>query len=130
MPRVALRILLVLVVTLGSPALLAIDPHMDASRVPGMCSACHKGHGVARSPMLPAPQVDVCLSCHGSQANRDRMSQKGYVHSRLSEPTPERGGRRKRLYGLLPTAFDALNRVRDLNRAVWKNVPELSKEEN
>lgn len=60
----------------------------------------------------------------------DRMSQKGYVHSRLSKPTPERGGRRKRLYGLLPTAVDALNRVRDLNRAVWKNVPELSKEEN
>jgi PadR family transcriptional regulator PadR len=58
----------------------------------------------------------------------DRMSQKGYVQSRLSEPTPERGGRRKRLYMLLPNAVDALNRVRDLNRVVWKNVPDLSKE--
>ncbi len=59
----------------------------------------------------------------------DRMSQKGYVRSRLSEPTPERGGRRKRLYKLLPAAVDALNRVRDLNRVVWKNVPGLSQED-
>ena len=59
----------------------------------------------------------------------DRMSQKGYVHSRLSEPKPERGGRRKRIYMLLPEAVRALNRVRDLNRVVWKNVPDLSKEE-
>ena len=57
----------------------------------------------------------------------DRMSQKGYVHSRLSEPTPERGGRRKRLYMILPAAVDALNKVRNLHRAVWKNVPDLSK---
>lgn len=56
----------------------------------------------------------------------DRMSKKGLVQSRLSEPTPERGGRRKRLYQLLPGAVDALKKVRDLNRAVWKNVPDLS----
>lgn len=57
----------------------------------------------------------------------DRMSHKGYVHSRLSEPTPERGGRRKRIYMLLPAAVDALNKVRNLHRTVWKNVPDLSK---
>jgi len=59
----------------------------------------------------------------------DRMSQKGYLRSRLSEPTPERGGRRKRLYMLLPDAVHALNRVRNLNRIVWKNVPDLSQED-
>lgn len=58
----------------------------------------------------------------------DRMSQKSYVQSRLSEPKPERGGRRKRLYMILPAAVDELNRVRDLHRIVWKNVPDLSKE--
>jgi PadR family transcriptional regulator PadR len=58
----------------------------------------------------------------------DRMSQKGYVQSGLSEPTPERGGRRKRLYRLLPAAVDALNKVRNLHSTIWKNIPDLSKE--
>lgn len=59
----------------------------------------------------------------------DRMSRKGYVVSRLSEPTPERGGRRKRLYQLLPSAVDALDKVRNLHNFVWKNIPDLSKKE-
>lgn len=59
----------------------------------------------------------------------DRMSRKGYVYSRLSEPTPERGGRRKRLYQLLPSAVDALDKVRNLHNFVWKNIPDLSKKE-
>ena len=58
----------------------------------------------------------------------DRMSRKGYVQSRLSEPTPERGGRRKRLYMLLPAAIDALNEVRNLKTSIWKNIPALSRE--
>ncbi len=58
----------------------------------------------------------------------DRMSRKGYVQSWLSEPTPERGGRRKRLYKLLPAAIDALNEVRKLKTSIWKNIPALSKE--
>lgn len=59
----------------------------------------------------------------------DRMSRKGYVFSRLSEPTPERGGRRKRLYELLPTAEVALNKIRKLQNSVWKNIPDLTKKE-
>jgi PadR family transcriptional regulator PadR len=59
----------------------------------------------------------------------DRMSKKGYIRSSLSEPTPERGGRRKRLYLLLPAAVDELNKVRSLHTSVWKNVPDLSKKE-
>jgi len=58
----------------------------------------------------------------------DRMSRKGYVRSWLSEPTPERGGRRKRLYKLLPAAIDALNEVRKLKTSIWKNIPALSRE--
>lgn len=56
------------------------DPHLDPSVVTAGCSACHSGHGVSGSPMLPEPQVDVCLSCHGSsagfqqQAMRDALS--------------------------------------------------------
>ncbi|MGD8535003.1 MAG: helix-turn-helix transcriptional regulator [Candidatus Aminicenantes bacterium] len=59
----------------------------------------------------------------------DRMSRKGYVQSWLSEPKPERGGRRKRLYRLLPAAVDALNEVRRLQTSIWRNVSPLSKED-
>jgi len=59
----------------------------------------------------------------------DRMFRKGYVQSWLSEPTPERGGRRKRMYRILSPAVDALNRVRDLQYSAWENIPDLSREE-
>jgi PadR family transcriptional regulator PadR len=41
----------------------------------------------------------------------DRMEKRGLVISRLGDPTPERGGKRKRLYTLQPTGERALARV-------------------
>jgi PadR family transcriptional regulator PadR len=41
----------------------------------------------------------------------DRMEKRGLVASRLGEPTPERGGKRKRLYTLQPAGERALARV-------------------
>src|SRR5688500_1151222 len=39
-----------------------------------------------------------------------RLSGKGYLESRLGDPTPERGGRAKRLYRAKPVAVAALKR--------------------
>ena len=50
----------------------SLSPHLDPSTVPGGCASCHRGHGAPGSPMLPSAQVAACLSCHGSQADRDR----------------------------------------------------------
>lgn len=58
---------------------LAFNPHLDPSRVTGGCNACHRGHGVSRSPMLPAPQEEVCLSCHGAKGDADRQIQRGLL---------------------------------------------------
>jgi PadR family transcriptional regulator PadR len=41
----------------------------------------------------------------------DRMEKRGLVVSRLGDPTPERGGKRKRLYTLQPSGERALARV-------------------
>jgi DNA-binding PadR family transcriptional regulator len=38
----------------------------------------------------------------------ERLEQKGYVESWLGESTPERGGRRRRLYRLLPAGATEL----------------------
>jgi DNA-binding PadR family transcriptional regulator len=41
----------------------------------------------------------------------DRLEQRGLVSSRLGDPTPQRGGKRKRLYSLQPAGERALARV-------------------
>ncbi len=38
----------------------------------------------------------------------DRLEQRGFVRSELGEPTPERGGKRKRMYRMRPAGAAAL----------------------
>ena len=46
-----------------------------------------------------------------------RLQRKGYVSVRIGEPTPQRGGRRKKLYRLEPLGSRALRQsVADLRR--------------
>ena len=40
----------------------------------------------------------------------DRLEKRGLVSSRLGDPTPERGGKRKRLYTIEPAGARALTR--------------------
>jgi len=86
MPRATLKLLLGLALAALPSGLLALDPHMDPSFVPEGCNACHKGHGLARSPMLPAPQVEVCLSCHGSDSRRAGRSEYGRTSGATTRP--------------------------------------------
>jgi predicted CXXCH cytochrome family protein len=58
---------------------LAANPHLDRSIVQSGCPACHESHGASRSPMLPAPQTEVCLSCHGSKAEADQQVSRGVM---------------------------------------------------
>src|SRR6202021_2106404 len=44
-------------------------------------------------------------------ATLDRLEAKGYVTSRLGEPTPERGGRSKRFFRFTPKGVTAVNRT-------------------
>jgi DNA-binding PadR family transcriptional regulator len=44
-------------------------------------------------------------------ATLDRLETKGYVKSRLGDPTPERGGRSKRFFRVTPKGIAAVNRT-------------------
>ena len=44
-----------------------------------------------------------------------RLAERGYVSSDLGDPTPERGGKAKRLYQLTPAGIEAVEEA----RAVW-----------
>jgi len=68
----ALKLIAAGALAAGLPIAFATeDAHLDVSIVEGGCAACHAGHGASRSPMLPAPQREVCLSCHGSRGMAD-----------------------------------------------------------
>ena len=52
----------------------------------------------------------------------DRLERKGYVSSRMSDPTPQRGGRAKRFFRLRPTGVTALERSREALTRMWAGV--------
>jgi len=52
----------------------------------------------------------------------DRMEKRGLVTSRLGDPTPQRGGKRKRLYTLEPAGERALARVYESLRLMASGV--------
>jgi len=54
----------------------------------------------------------------------DRLVKKGYLDSYLSESTPERGGRHKRIYKLTDEGMKALLIVKQIHAKMWGDVPE------
>jgi PadR family transcriptional regulator, regulatory protein PadR len=72
---------------------------------------------------------DEILDCTGRDVGRgsiyitlDRLETKGYLRSRLADPTPERGGRAKRYYALRPKALEALKESRRALVALWRGL--------
>ena len=55
----------------------------------------------------------------------DRLVKKGYLKSYLSESTPERGGRHKRIYKLTQEGLRALEKARSLEVRMWKGIPDF-----
>ncbi len=58
----------------------------------------------------------------------ERLAKKGLVESSLSDPTPERGGRSKRIYRLTGNGLDELIKIRKLQESIWEQVPKLTHE--
>lgn len=55
----------------------------------------------------------------------DRLEDKGFVRSWLSDPTPERGGRAKRCYRLEALGERALQESAVTGRRVWEAITEV-----
>src|SRR5579863_8199205 len=54
----------------------------------------------------------------------DRLEDKGLISSRLSDPTPERGGRSKRFYRLEALGERALEESAATAKRIWETVAE------
>jgi DNA-binding PadR family transcriptional regulator len=59
----------------------------------------------------------------------DRLARKGLVDSELGDPTPKRGGRRKRYYQVTPAGVTQLENSRRVRNAMWRRASEASSEE-
>lgn len=58
----------------------------------------------------------------------DRLEAKGLVRSELSDATPGRGGRRKRLFEVTGEGLEALRESRAALVRLWRGVEELEEE--
>lgn len=58
-----------------------------------------------------------------------RLEQKGYVRGALGEPTPERGGRRKRFYQLTPAGRRTLTASLEAIRRLSAGLRPIEQEE-
>ncbi len=59
----------------------------------------------------------------------DRLSEKGWIRSRMGDPSPVRGGRRRRCYDLTEEGLARLREVRRIRESLWaRGAPELGKE--
>jgi len=55
-----------------------------------------------------------------------RLQEKGFLESRYSEPTKERGGKRKLLFRITKSGQDALIYSRGLRESLWSGIQELA----
>ncbi len=53
-----------------------------------------------------------------------RLEKKGFVESSLTEPTPERGGRSKRVFCVTSRGKKALREAKAVRDHLWRRIPE------
>jgi DNA-binding PadR family transcriptional regulator len=60
----------------------------------------------------------------------ERLEKRGFLKSRTSDPKPERGGRRKRLFKVTRAGLKELDELRRVNAVLWQGYTHLSPEEH
>ncbi len=66
----------------------------------------------------------VAISAIHSALNR--LEAKGFVESKLGEATPERGGKRKRIFSITAFGIKSLEQAKELKESFWTEIPQLS----
>lgn len=71
-------------------------------------------------------QTDISIKFGAIYAPLARLVRLKIVESYESEPVPERGGRSKILYKLTKKGLCELQRIQEVNSAMWNGIPNLS----
>jgi PadR family transcriptional regulator PadR len=73
-----------------------------------------------------ASQTGRDLNISAVHAVLTRLEEKGLVKSGMSEPTEERGGRRKRVFVLTATGKRALEEAHDMRTHLFNQIPKIA----
>ena len=74
-------------------------------------------------------RANRAISIGSLHSTLTRLEEKGFVGSKLGEPTKERGGRRKRFFELTSTGEAALVKIKSLRDELWASTSlKLAKE--
>jgi DNA-binding PadR family transcriptional regulator len=81
----------------------------------------HDAYGVAVQRRLER-DAQRRIALGAVYAALDRLEHKGYVASEFGDATPQRGGRRKRMFGATPAGIRALKSARRTRERLWQMV--------
>ena len=68
-------------------------------------------------------QTDRAVRLNQVHASLIRLEEKGMVSSKMGDPTPERGGRRKRIFKITAFGQQTLNDIKEVRSHLWSLLP-------
>lgn len=71
-------------------------------------------------------QTGKTVTTGAAHATLQRLENKGMVSSKMGAATPERGGRRKRIFTVTVLGSKVLHEVREVRNSLWDRVAPLS----
>lgn len=84
-----------------------------------------EAYGVAVMDELES-QVGRSLNISAVHSVLTRLEEKGLLKSNMSEPTEERGGRRKRIFLLTAAGKRALEEANDTRNQLFNRIPKMA----
>ena len=88
-----------------------------------VCVLAPEAYGVGVMETI-SKESDRNVSIGAVHSALNRLEDKGFVQSAMGEATPERGGRRKRLFMITPYGQEALLQARALRTRLWHMIPD------
>jgi len=85
-----------------------------------MATLGDQAYGVAIKEDIES-RVKRSVSIGSLHSTLTRLEEKGFINSKLGEPTAERGGRRKRFFRLTHSGKAALTNIKSLRDELWAN---------
>lgn len=71
-------------------------------------------------------QAGRSLNISAVHAVLTRLEEKGFLQSKMSDPTEERGGRRKRIFLLTAAGKRALEEANELRNQLFNQIPKMA----
>ena len=71
-------------------------------------------------------QANRSLNISAVHAVMTRLEEKGYLKSKMGDPTEERGGRRKRYFIITAAGKRALEEVRSMRNQLYDQIPKVA----